>query len=81
MVLTGRGLVGWFENFQSIEALGSLVCKVQSNMRVSPFIIYRCFWEVIVEATEDKIENSSRVWNNLLQLICEKISFEHSDLC
>ena len=81
MVLAGSDLVGLFENFQSMEAFGSLSCKVQSNMRVSPFMIYRCFWDVIVEAAEDTIDKSSKVWNNLLQLLCGEVFFELSDLC
>ena len=66
MVLAGSGLVGLSENFQSMEAFGSLSCKLHSNMRVSPFRMYRCFWDVIVGVTVGIIDRTIKIWNNLL---------------
>ena len=75
IALVGNALLGWSEKFQSMEAFGSLSCKLHSSMRLSPFRMYRVFRDVIVEAVEVTIDKSSRLWNNFLQQLCGEIFF------
>ena len=71
IALSGSGL----KEFQLMAAFGSWSCRLHSNMRSSPFRMWRVFWDVIVVVAEDNIDNSRRPWNTFLQQLSEEIFF------